>query len=88
VFQEETSLSKLLVALMLLYVLFSTPLCVLELLSRVAPHVLNADTRLFAALHNLFTVLFFLHYALHLILYFCYNRQFRLTLLEVCCCCC
>lgn len=86
--KDEAALSKLLVLLMALYALFSTPLGLLELLARVAPHLLDQDSRLFAALHNLFTVLFFLHYALHLILYFCYNRQFRLTLLEVCCCCC
>ena len=86
--KEETALSKLLVMLMAMYVTFSTPLCVLEMLTRVVPDWLDPDSRLFAALHNLFTVLFFLHYALHLIIYFCYNRQFRLTLLEVCCCCC
>ncbi|XP_076439445.1 uncharacterized protein LOC143279194 [Babylonia areolata] len=86
--KEETALSKLLVLLMAMYVAFSTPLCVLELLARVLPEALDQDSRLFAALHNLFTVLFFLHYALHLILYFCYNKQFRLTLLDVCCCCC
>ncbi|XP_070211411.1 FMRFamide receptor-like [Littorina saxatilis] len=86
--KDETALSKLLVLLMAMYVTFSTPLCLLELMSRVLPDWLDQDTRLFAALHNLFTVLFFLHYALHLILYFCYNKQFRLTLLDVCCCCC
>nr|KAG5691798.1 hypothetical protein BaRGS_003194 [Batillaria attramentaria] len=86
--KEETALSRLLILLMGMYVTFSTPLCLLELLARVIPDVLDPDTRLFAALHNLFTVLFFLHYALHLIIYFCYNKQFRLTLLAVCCCCC
>ena len=86
--KEETALSRLLVLLMALYAAFSTPLCALEMVARLAPQWLDQDSRLFAALHNLFTVLFFLHYALHLILYFCYNRQFRLTLLEVCCCCC
>lgn len=86
--KEETALSRLLILLMAMYAAFSTPLCLLELLARVLPAWLDSETRVFAALHNLFTVLFFLHYALHLILYFCYSKHFRLTLLALCCCCC
>ncbi|XP_041368558.1 FMRFamide receptor-like [Gigantopelta aegis] len=86
--KEEIALSKLLILLIIVYVLFTTPFCLLDLLSYVLPHWISSDTRIFASLHNLFSVFFFLHNAFHLILYFCYNKQFRLTLLSLCCCCC
>ena len=86
--KDEVSTSKLLLLLMVTYASFSTPINVLDLFSNQAPNLLHPDSRLFSALHNLFTVFFYLDYALHLIIYFCYNRQFRVTLLSICCCCC
>ncbi|XP_050396111.1 uncharacterized protein LOC126814782 [Patella vulgata] len=86
--KEEVTLSKLLILLIVTYVIFSTPLCLLDLLSYMTPHWISPTSRMFASLYNLFTVLFFLQYALQLIIYFCYNKQFRLTLLGLCCCCC
>ncbi|XP_067657635.1 vertebrate ancient opsin-like [Haliotis asinina] len=86
--KEEIALSKLLILIISVYVIFTTPFCLLDLLAYALPGWISSDSRMFASLYNLFSVSFFLHHALHLILYFCYNKQFRLTLLALCCCCC
>ncbi|ESO97009.1 hypothetical protein LOTGIDRAFT_159754 [Lottia gigantea] len=86
--KEEVTLSKLLILLIVTYILFTTPMCLLDLLGYMTPHWISPTSRIYASLYNLFTVLFYLQYALQLIIYFCYNKQFRLTLLGICCCCC
>ncbi|RUS73005.1 hypothetical protein EGW08_019237 [Elysia chlorotica] len=86
--KEEAALSALLVLLMSLYMLCSAPASLLELVAHVAPDWLSPASRTFASLYNIFTVAFFFQFDMHFIIYFCFNKQFRITLLTLFCCCC
>lgn len=86
--KEEVALSRLLVLLMTMYMVCSAPIGVLDLVAKLAPNWLDPSSRAFASFYNLFTVVFFFQFALHLIIYFCFNKQFRITLLALFCCCC
>ena len=86
--REEVHLSRLLMLLMTLYMMCSAPSGVLELMANMYPEWLPPSSRLYVSFYNLFTVLFFFQFALHLVVYFCFNKQFRITLLALFCCCC
>ncbi|KAH9494940.1 hypothetical protein Btru_020843 [Bulinus truncatus] len=86
--KEEVSMSKLLILLMCLYMLCSSPVAILDLLAHVLPTQLDPTSRTFSSLYNIFTVVFFFQFAIHFILYFSFNKHFRLTMLAIFCCCC
>ena len=86
--KEESALSTLLIMLMSLYMLCSAPAGVLDLVAHVVPNWLDPTSRTFASLYNIFTVVFFFQFDMHFIIYFCFNKQFRITLLTFFCCCC
>ncbi|XP_059163371.1 rhodopsin-like [Physella acuta] len=86
--REEVCLSRLLILLMVLYMVCSAPAAILDLVAHTAPEMMDPASRTFASLYNLFTVVFFFQFALHLIIYFCFNKQFRITMLALFCCCC
>lgn len=86
--KEEVALSQLLILLMSLYMICSAPSAGLDLVAHLVPKWLDPASRTYASLYNLFTVMFFFQFDLHLIIYFCFNKQYRLTLLALFCCCC
>ncbi|XP_012942271.1 FMRFamide receptor-like [Aplysia californica] len=86
--KEEASLSHLLILLMSLYMFCSVPGGTIELVAHLAPAWVDPSSRFYVSFYNLFTVVFFFQFALHLIIYFCFNKQFRITLLALFCCCC
>lgn len=86
--KEEVSLSRLLILLMTLYMVCSAPAAILDLVAQLAPQWMDPASRAYASLYNLFTVVFFFQFALHLIIYFSFNKQFRITMLAIFCCCC
>lgn len=85
---EETDLTKLVIFLIIAYIILCGPFNILELLSSPMVNLLNQDDLLIVTLQNIFTICFYIYYLIHQQLYFCYNKQFRLTLLSMCCCCC
>lgn len=86
--KEEVALTQLLILLMVLYMICSVPSAALDLVAHLAPSWMDPTSRTYASLYNLFTVMFFFQFDLHLIIYFCFNKQYRLTLLAMFCCCC
>ena len=86
--KEEVQLSRLLIGLMCLYMACAAPGASLDLVAHLRPDLMPPSSRLYASLYNLFTVVFFFQFALHLVIYFCFNKQFRITLLAMFCCCC
>ncbi|GFO13587.1 peptide receptor gpcr [Plakobranchus ocellatus] len=86
--KEESALSSLLIVLMSLYMVCSAPAGVLDLTAHLIPQWLDPASRTYASLYNIFTVWFFFQFDMHLIVYFCFNKQFRITLLSLFCCCC
>ncbi|KAI8774523.1 FMRFamide receptor [Biomphalaria glabrata] len=86
--KEEVSMSKLLIVLMCLYMLCSSPASILDLLAQACPALIDPASRTFSSLYNIFTVIYFFQFALHLMIYFTFNKPFRLTMLAIFCCCC
>ncbi|GFR80490.1 peptide receptor GPCR [Elysia marginata] len=86
--KEESALSTLLILLMSLYMVCSAPAGLLELAAHLAPQWMDPASRTFASLYNILAVLFFFQFDMHFIIYFCFNKQFRITLLTLFCCCC
>ena len=84
---EEMHLTRLYIALILLYILFTGPLTFLRLIDRVAPHW-TSDSVLYWGLHSVFEFAFYFYYSIQFLLFISYSDKFRHSFLKTCCCCC
>lgn len=85
---EDIALTKLVLTMIGLNLILTLPLIFLHILAGIAPGFIQMASPLTISLQNIFTILYYIYFILHQQLYFCYNKQYRLTLLSLCCCCC
>lgn len=86
--REDAALTKLVMNMVIFYLILTTPSVLSHLLSKLMPSIVNLNDVFVITILNVFTVLYFMYFVIHQQLYFCYNKQYRLTLLSICCCCC
>lgn len=80
---EEKSGSRLLIILMALYMTCSAPIGALDLVPYLSPTLVDPASRTYASMYNLFTVLFFLQFSFHLMIYLCFSKRFRTTFIAI-----
>ena len=85
---EDIALTKLIILMIILYLVLTTPLVFLHLLASLVPNIVQLYTPLTITIQNLLTIIYHLYFVIHQQVYFCYNKQYRRKLLSMCCCCC
>ena len=85
---DEIATSKLVQIVLLMYVATSAPLTVFRFLSSPIIALLDYNSTSVVMVENILAIWYHLFYVVQQQLYFCYNKQYRLTLLSICCCGC
>ncbi|XP_064603155.1 FMRFamide receptor-like [Liolophura sinensis] len=85
---DEICLTRLLIALMLSYLVLTSPDIVLKLLIKVSPYTIEKGSVLFETLTELFNTLFYFNYMLYFPFLLIYSRIYRITCCNTFCCCC
>lgn len=82
---EELKTSRLLVALMLLYIFLTGPYTIFTALLKIFPDLYDPEAETFALIRELLLCLFYLDFCLHIVLFLCYSKTYRLALTRLCC---
>ncbi|XP_069140767.1 uncharacterized protein [Argopecten irradians] len=85
---EDKALTKLVIIIIVVNLVFTSPFIFFHIFAGVAPGIIQLDSAITITLQNIFTILYYINFILHQQLYFCFNKQYRITLLSICCCCC
>lgn len=84
--KEEIHLTKLIIRLMFLYMLLMLPLILLNCMYFL--QVFDIDNPVSITLSNIFSLWYNIFFIVQQQLYFCYNKQYRLSFISLCCCLC
>ncbi|KAL3863389.1 hypothetical protein ACJMK2_005146 [Sinanodonta woodiana] len=86
--KEEIALTKLGIVMVVLYLILMGPYLFLDLISHFMPEWTGEGTPLYITIQNIFIICFHSNFMWYQQIYFCCNKQYRLTFLSKCCCCC
>ena len=84
--REEIQLTKLIIKLMFLYTVLMFPLVLAN--SIVFLNVYDIEHPTSITVTNVLSLVYHVLFIIQQQLYFCYNKQYRLTFISLCCCCC
>ncbi|KAK3094829.1 hypothetical protein FSP39_006809 [Pinctada imbricata] len=82
---EEIAASKLLIIVLIAYVISSAPLTVVNFLANPIIGKVDLNDDVIILVCNVLAVWYHIYYVIQQQLYFCYNKQYRLTMLTWCC---
>ena len=86
--REELHMTRLFVAIIIFYYIFTGPKSILSLVDHISPSGLGMDPALAETVKEIFEFAFYFNFAIYFLLFLSYGDRFRQTFLGMCCRCC